>query len=648
MNSILEELLSVYGTSVDKLITEEKEFEYKPYEYLEFLNTILDNYNFKDDFSYLLDIFPIVSYLLCTTEVRKKDKSKMAELLKDIRNKIQVLILQKPGNISKENNNFLLLKELIDHTESLMIASFYDVINRYQGDSLKLIEYLLFELKDYHLVEDVLNNYPYMIRLVDTEGITLIEKVIKNYIEEVYLYTNNKELTTNFNLIYYDKIITLFLEHEKLEFSFKARKDAISNINYCRKNINLEEYNDLTKRKFIFWLNHLEEKLETKTHAITLKEICYMHDIKLTFDEGILSETRRLNKEIKISKYPNRKIIDNEFIITIDGEDSNELDDALSIKKLENGYYRLGVHVADPTGLLPKDSIILDGAYERATSIYLPNNTIFMYPELLSKDKMNLLENKYRLATTYYLYINSGGVVENYEFFESVIKVSKNATYNEVNKVLTHGNAPKNYLDTVNLLSEIANKLNRNFKIDEVYELVNRTTSNSTNTNITEKTNASKIVEVCMMIVNYIVPYHMSKHNLPCIYRTHTIDDEYKNKIISITNNIHLEDNKDSERLIRYLNSIYPKSKYSTELKEHFGLGLQHYSHITAPLRRYIDNAMKLYVLDPFYFYYVPDRKAYDIEEKLKEICNHTNERNVIVDSFMESNAKQKSKILTK
>jgi len=649
MDSILDELESECNMNIDRLIDGEKQFNYNPFEYLEFLDNSLSNYNFYDDFSYLLNIFPIVSYLMCSTEIRKRDKQSMAELLKIIREKIQTLILQKPGNIEKENNNFLLLKKLINDTESLMIASFYDFINKYQGNSLKLMEYLLFEFKDYQLVEDVLRNYPYMIRLRDENGNSLMQKVISNYINEVYLYTSDRELTTNFSLVYYDKIIDLFLKHEKLEFSFKERKDAISGINYCRKNINLDDYNQLTKRKFIFWINHLEEKLKNESHVVTFKEICYMHDIKIKFDEGILSEARRLNQEIKISKYPNRKLIDNEYIITIDGEDANELDDGLSIEKLENGYYKLGIHIADPTGLLPRDSIILDGAYERGSSIYLSNNTIFMYPELLSKDKMNLLESKYRLATTYYLYINNEGVVENYEFFETIIKVTKNSTYTEVNEILSTGIcSDEKYLNTINLLSEIANKINKNFKIDEVYELVNRTTSNATNTNITEKTGASKIVEVCMMIVNYIVPYHMGKQNLPCIYRIHTLDMEYKKKVESITSNIRLEDEKNTERLIRYLNSIYPKSKYSVEPKEHFGLGLPCYSHTTAPLRRYIDNAMKLYVLDPFYFYHVTDKQAYDIEKNLKLICNQINEKNIIADSFMESYVKQKVKVLTK
>lgn len=649
MDAIFEELISEYNTSVDSLINKEKDFKYSPYEYLELLNNTLDNFNFEDDFSYLLDIFPIVSYLLCTTEIRKRDKNEMAELLKNIRNKIQIMILQKPGEISKENANFLLLKKLIDNTESLIIANFYDVINRYQGDSLKLIDYLLFDLKDYHLIEDVFKNYPYLIRLTNKDGITLIDRVIRNYIKEIYLYTNNKELATNFNLIYYDKILTLFLENEKLEFSFKEKKDVISHINYCRKNMNIKEYNNLTKRKFIFWLNHLEEKIESNNHDITLKEICYMHDIKLTFDEGILSEARRLNQEIRKSKYPNRKIIDNEYIITIDSIDANELDDALSIEKLENGYYKLGVHIADPTGLLPKNNIVLDSSYERSISIYLPNNTIFMYPEILSKDKMNLLENKYRLATSYYLYINNEGIIENYEFFESVIRVSKNTTYNEVNEILSSGIYPDfKFLNTVNLLSEVASKIGKNFQIDDVYKLVNRTVSNSTNTNIIDRTNASKIVEVCMMSVNYIIPYHMHKHNLPCIYRTHTVDLEYKNKIYDIANSINLSDDKNSERLISYLNSICPKSKYSTEALGHFGLGLPYYSHSTAPLRRYIDNAMKMYVLDNFYFHHISDKKAYNVEELLKEICNHVNEKNIVIDSFMESYTKQKSKILTK
>ena len=87
---------------------------------------------------------------------------------------------------------------------------------------------------------------------------------------------------------------------------------------------------------------------------------------------------------------------------------------------------------------------------------------------------------------------------------------------------------------------------------------------------------------------------------------------------------------------------------YSTEAKGHFGLGLPYYSHSTAPLRRYIDNAMKLYVLDPFYFHNITDKEAYLIEQKQKEICTHINEKNIIIDSFLESYSKKKKKTLTK
>ncbi len=649
MNSILEEINGLDPLSLDSVIESGKCFCYQPYDYLNFLKQSLENYNFEDDFNYLLTIFPIVSSLLCTTQVTKSEKQNMADLLKEIREKIQVLILQKPGYISKDNSNFSLLKDLINNTESLMIASFYDFTNYYQGNSLELMRYLLFELKDYNLVEDVLTNYPYMIRVRDQEGKSLLEEIISNYIEEIYLYTDHKELSTNFNLIYYEKVILLFLNHPKLEFSFKERKNAVSHIHYCRKNMIENQYNNLIKRKFTFWLNHLEEKLENKNHNTTFNEICYMHDIKAKFDEGILSEARRVNHEIKKNQYPNRKIIEDEYILTIDGDNASELDDALSIEKLEDGYYKLGIHIADPIGFLPENSIILDGAYERGSSIYLPNGTIFMFPDILAKDKMNLLQDKYRLATSYYLYINGLGIIENYEFMETVIKVSQNTTYAKVNETLQTGNNDDTrYLNTVLTLAEVTSKLSKNFKIDKIYSLVNRTVSNSTSTNIIEHSSSSKIVETCMMMANYIVPYHMNKNHLPCINRIHVVDQEYISKISSISSDIYSSNHTNLESVTRYLKSICPKGKYSIEAKGHFGLGLPHYSHVTSPLRRYSDVAMKLYVLNPFYFHLVSDREAYQMEERIPEVCKYINEKNIVIDSFVESYQKEKIKMLTK
>ncbi len=643
MKSIFEYL----NKDIKNIIDSGDIFNYQPYDYLKYLNTILDKYNFSEDFNYLLNIFPIVSYLLYTPRITKKDKREMIELLKEIREKIQILILRKPGNIQKDNPNFTLLKNIINNIESLMIINFYDFIN-YNGSSIELMEYLLFELRDYELITEILNQYPYMIRLRNGD-VSLFQKVLSNYIKEIYEYTKDKELGTNFNLIYYDKITTLFLLHPKLEFSFKEKMDAISHINYCRKSMNPDGFNQTTKRKFVFWLNHLEEKLNGNVGENTIEEICYMYDIKMGFDESILSEAKRLNHEIKPTRYHNRTVIDNEYIITIDGNNAQELDDGLSIQKMEDNCYKLGVHIADPTGLIQENSIILDEAFDRSSSIYL-KEPLHMFPPVLAKDKMNLLANKYRLATSYYLYIDSTGEIINYEILETVIKVSKNTTYDDVNRVISSGtDNDLNYFNTVILLKEITDKLKGNFKIDKTYALINRTTSNPTNTNITENTSATKIVEICMMMVNHIVPYHMYKNNLPCIYRIHTIDSQYLERLSSISKAITSCNNKrDLENMINYLKATYPKSKYSTEAKEHFGLGIKPYTHLTAPLRRYLDNAMKLYVLDPFYFNHVSDSEAYLIEEKQKRIIEHINEQNIIIDSFMDSYSKLRVKLLTK
>ena len=232
---------------------------------------------------------------------------------------------------------------------------------------------------------------------------------------------------------------------------------------------------------------------------------------------------------------------------------------------------------------------------------------------------------------------------------ETVIKVAKNTTYAKVNETLQTGNSDDTrYLNTVLTLAEATSKLSKNFKIDKIYSLVNRTVSNSTSTNIIEHSSSSKIVETCMMMANYIVPYHMNKNHLPCINRIHVVDQEYMNKISSISSDIYSSNHTNLESVTRYLKSICPKGKYSIEAKGHFGLGLPHYSHVTSPLRRYSDVAMKLYVLNPFYFHLVSDREAYQIEERIPEVCKYINEKNIVIDSFVESYQKEKIKMLTK
>lgn len=596
----------------------------------------IDSYNFVDDFSECLCLVSIISYIMKTVEIKKDSKKKIYEKLREIRKKVRSLISQKPKEVGKNHPNFILLKDVINQIESLIVATFYDLMDYYQGNGFQLLEYLLFEVKNYNLIINIFKQYPYMIRFMNNNGEKLIQKVIERYMDQIYFYTSNKELKVNSNVIYYDKILTFFLNHEKLQFDFQERQNMIQQVQECRKQIKPEDYNDLTKRKLIFWLNHLEEKLQHQTHEITFKEVCYMHDIKTTFDQGVLSEVRRLETDITLDKYPNRKFLSDEYIVTIDEADAEELDDGLSIQQLENGYYRLGVHIADPTALLPKNSIILEEAFKRTTSIYLNNQTIYMFPEILARDKMNLLEGQLRLATSYYLYVNDEGRIESYEFLETIIRVH-NTTYTQADTILKTGNCcDKQLLDTLVMLSMITSKLDNNFKVDPIYQAVNRHKSNPSKTNIITSTSASKIVETCMTMTNYIVPFHMKKHNLPCINRIHILDPDYLRRLSAINDNIYFDDHNSIKNVIHYLSSFYPKSKYSVDKVGHFGLGLPIYSHVTSPLRRGIDNIQKIYVLNPFYFDLVQDKMAYQIEERLKDICSYFNERATTIASFVD------------
>lgn len=632
-------------SQVKRMRVEEKNitFQYPIEIYVNYLEKHIDSYNFVDDFSECFYLFEIISYMMKTVEINQESKRGIYEKLKTIREKVRSLISQKPKEVDKNHPNLLLLKRIINQIEGLIVAGFYDLMDYYQGNGFQLLEYLLFEVKNYNLIVNIFKQYPYMIRFMNNSGEKLIKKVIERYIDEIYFYTSNKELKVNSHVVYYDKILTLFLNHEKLQFDIQERENIIHQIQECRKQIKSEDYNDLTKRKFIFWLNHLEEKLQYQNHEVTFKEVCYMHDIKTTFDQGILSEVRRLETDITFDKYPNRRFLSDEYIVTIDDFDAEELDDGLSIQQLENGYYRLGIHIADPTGLLSENSIILEEAFKRTTSIYLNNQTIYMFPEVLAKDKLNLLEGQPRLATSYYLYVNAEGRIESYEFLETIIKVH-NITYTQADAILKTGNCNnKQLLDTLVMLSMITSKLGNNFRVDPVYQAVNRHKSNPSKTNIISSTNASKIVETCMMMANYIVPFHMKQHNLPCINRIHILDSDYLKRLSAINNNIYFDEQNSIKNVIHYLSSFYPKSKYSVDKVGHFGLGLPIYSHVTSPLRRGIDNVQKIYVLNPFYFNQVQDKVAYQIEERLKDICSYFNERSTTISYFLDN-----QKILSK
>ena len=393
-----------------------------------------------------------------------------------------------------------------------------------------------------------------------------------------------------------------------------------------------ESLKEIRKEKYrkTFYLNSLIEKINNEDNILDNSYLEYKYNIPTYFNEAINCEVRKIVNNYSISK--DRTIVD-DYILTFDGEDAKEIDDALSIKLLENGNMLLGVHIADPTDIIDKDSIIFDEAAKRTTSIYLSDKSYSMFPEKISTDIVSLNEGKYRPAITYYFEFDKKGKVINSKFIKSIIKVNRNMTYDDFNKIMTI-NGNDRLKITVDNLSNVSNILQRYYYKDPLYETVNRSENNITNTNIVGTSSGEKVIESSMIFTNHMVSRYFVENKLPFIFRNHSSNIEVIKRLDKLKNNI-IKENNDKAYLgyIEMLKNMYPKAFYDIKCKGHAGLGIDTYCHITSPLRRMAD-VIGLICLDNLYFNQYDEKNIDNVKKMVLKYSKRINEKRNSIEKF--------------
>ena len=193
--------------------------------------------------------------------------------------------------------------------------------------------------------------------------------------------------------------------------------------------------------------------------GVDILSIVYNYEIKDTFDEETIAELDNIPEEVLESEKKGRRDLTNEVIFTIDGDDTKDIDDAISIEKLDNGHYKLGVHIADVSYYVKEGSAIDNEAMMRGTSVYLVDRVIPMLPHKLSNGICSLNPNVERLAMSCVMEIDEKGKTVDYEIFESLIKSKIQMTYKKVNQVIEEDIIPEGYepyADKLKLMNELS------------------------------------------------------------------------------------------------------------------------------------------------------------------------------------------------
>lgn len=340
------------------------------------------------------------------------------------------------------------------------------------------------------------------------------------------------------------------------------------------------------------------------------------HGFDIKFSDKALWEVNNIESDITDEVNRRRNSFD-KIIYTIDGDDSKDLDDAISIKKLDNGNYFLGVYIADVSYYVKEGSPLDKDAYSRGTSLYLADRVIPMLPTKLSNDLCSLIPNEEKLAIACEMEVDINGKVVSSDLFETVIKTTKRLTYNKCNEVLETKNceSDKEYLEVLphlELMKELSEILeNKNskrgsldFDVPEGKIIVNDK-GEAIDVKLVERGISEKIIEVFMILANETVASTFENLDLPFIYRIHDKPDVMKLqdlKVMAGYLGYSLRGNYATE-IQKFLSSIkeedaflktfvlrlMSKAIYSEENIGHFGLASDAYTHFTSPIRRYPD-----------------------------------------------------------
>jgi ribonuclease R len=357
--------------------------------------------------------------------------------------------------------------------------------------------------------------------------------------------------------------------------------------------------------------------------GVDILSIIYKHGLPIEFPEDVMEQAQKVPDKISEEDIKGRRDLRNEIYVTIDGADAKDLDDAVSVTRLDNGNFKLGVSIADVSYYVTENSPIDKEAYERGTSVYLVDRVIPMIPHRLSNGICSLNPKVDRLTLTCEMEINERGVVVSHEIFESVIKTTERMTYSDVNKILVDQDEElrEKYHDLVPMfedMEELAAILRKkrmkrgaiDFDFKEAKVIVDDD-GYPTDVVIRERSVAERLIEEFMLAANETVAEHFHWLELPFIYRIHEDPKEDKLQrffefitnfgliVRGKANTVHpralqeiIEEvqGKPEEMVVNtvMLRSMQ-QAKYYPENLGHFGLATDYYTHFTSPIRRYPD-----------------------------------------------------------
>lgn len=446
-------------------------------------------------------------------------------------------------------------------------------------------------------------------------------------------------------------------DDEKLNIAVKLTKESMKGCVEGHKVI-ISIIKEIDNRTF---LGKVEKIIGHKNDpGVDILTIAAKHSIETEFSEDVKRELKNIPDEVCENDLIGRTDLTKEMIFTIDGDDTKDIDDAISVKR-DGKNYVLGVHIADVSNYVKVGSALYDSAFSRGTSSYLADTVIPMIPHQLSNGICSLNPEVIRLTISCVMTIDGNGKVISYDIFPSYIKSRKQMTYKNVNKILDENIIPEGYgefADTLKLMHELSKilrqeKINRgyiDFGIDEAKVIQDE---NGKAIDIVKRVQGTgeKLIEDFMIAANETVATHISNMDLPFIYRVHDLPNAEKiedfsnlikqmgyqihtnlNKITPVTMQKLLNEFRDKDEFVILSDMLLRSMKkaiYSTNNIGHFGLASKNYTHFTSPIRRFPDLTVHR-LLRTYLFENRIDMETINFNAKyLIDVADHSSETEV-------------------
>lgn len=390
--------------------------------------------------------------------------------------------------------------------------------------------------------------------------------------------------------------------------------------------------------------------------GMDILSIVVSNGIPTKFPDDVLAEADQVPDTINEKDLVGRRDLREQLIVTIDGEDAKDLDDAVTVKKLANGNYFLGVHIADVSNYVTEGSQLDREAYERGTSVYLTDRVIPMIPQRLSNGICSLNPHVPRLTMSCEMEIDPNGQVVSHDIFPSVIQTTERMTYTAVNQILEEQDEQvmERYQQLVPMFQKMQelHQILEEMRIrrgaisfeDREAKILVEPDGQPTDILLRSRGVGERLIESFMLAANETVAEHFNKRNFPFIYRIHeqpkeekmqrffdfasalgivvrgtkgTITPKDLQKVIE-----NVEDKPESAVINTMLLRSMQQARYSEDNFGHYGLAAEYYTHFTSPIRRYPDlivhRLIRSYGQDP------SEANQTYWENELPEIAEHS------------------------